>query len=198
MSNLLKEAREVINAKRKAKIKPGDFKNPRGYLLNCIKHSVPAQSYGTGIEKIFIKECRMIKETEKTSGDARVNPGPDEERLEIKASLANEKGGINFVQLRPHNNIDTYLLYYYDIDLNKQECFILPAHKVNIAILKWGGYAHGSIKKNGPITKMSINDNEYEYALRPNVKNQSDIIDYFRKRNLINKEEYKWIKKLMN
>ena len=192
LKTLLKEVREIRKNKTKRKAK--GFNNIRQYILTCLRFNTTAQSYGPGVETMVIKNCGLTKETDKDSGDART---PDGERLEIKFSAAGLNGQINFVQLRPHYNIDKYLLIYYDVELDKLETFLLCKQTVNEAIKDHGGgYAHGSVAKNGPITWKKITQENYEYCLRPNVKKQNSCIDFFPKNNLIDKEEYKWVKKL--
>ena len=93
---------------------------------------------------------------------------------EIKVSTGGkENNKFNYVQLRLNHKCE-YLLtaYYIDDDNIKQlgELFIFKLNKLNMKklILKFGGYAHGTIKKLGTITAKDLNDkNTKEYAIRP-------------------------------
>lgn len=93
---------------------------------------------------------------------------------EIKVSTGGkENNNFNYVQLRLNHKCDYILTaYYIDDDNIKQlgELFIFKLNKLNIKklILKFGGYAHGTIKKLGIITSKDLNyKNTKEYAIRP-------------------------------
>jgi hypothetical protein len=95
--------------------------------------------------------------------------------LEIKIS----NGGItnnrfNYVQLRMNHECD-YLLtaYYIDNenleDLGELYIFKLDKKQLRQIIYRYGGYAHGTVKKLGIITIDDLEDslNSKEYAIRP-------------------------------
>lgn len=98
-----------------------------------------------------------------------------ETNFEIKVSIGGKDNNkFNYVQLRI-NHICEYILtaYYIDDDnINELgELFVFKLNKENIKklILQYGGYAHGTIQKLGPITieDLENNLNDKEYALRP-------------------------------
>ena len=105
------------------------------------------------------------------NGDLMCN----ETNIEVKASnggKGNKK--FNFVQLRMNHTCE-YILTAYYIDytnLDKLgELYIFRMNKENIKslIVKYGGYAHGTIEKLGKITMEDLNyiNNQKEYAIRP-------------------------------
>lgn len=187
-----KHHRVISTRKNKKNIKPNKYNHIRDYSLDCLEHNISAQSYGPGVEKILIKKLNWHKDKRKNTGDAVTANG---DMVEIKFSIANMKGETNYVQIRPHYKANLYLLIYYSPELDKLEAFLLKKNYVKLAIYKFGGYAHGSIKTQGKITLKNIFNNSYEYAIRPNVIKNDAAIKYFRKYNLLNKEEYKWMKK---
>lgn len=102
----------------------------------------------------------------------------DLQRKKINYEIKVSNGGkdnnkFNYVQLRM-NHICNYLLTAYYIDdcnVKKMgELFIFKLNKLNMKklILKFGGYAHGTVKKLGKITAKDLgNKNNKEYAIRP-------------------------------
>ena len=92
---------------------------------------------------------------------------------EIKVSNGGkEHNKFNYVQLRTNHSCEYILTAYYIHDDNIEtngELFIFKLTKKNMIIEKYGGYAHGTIKKLGKITEEDLNDprNNKEYAIRP-------------------------------
>jgi len=95
--------------------------------------------------------------------------------FEIKVSIGGKDNNkFNYVQLRI-NHVCEYILtaYYIDDDnIDKLgELFIFKLNKENIKkiILQYGGYAHGTVQKLGPITLEDLENelNDKEYAIRP-------------------------------
>lgn len=64
---------------------------------------------------------------------------------------------------------------YYDDPFGKVFTFKIPAEDLYELIVDYGGYAHGTIKKNGKITKENLKGRGLEYALRvqPNAKRET-------------------------
>jgi hypothetical protein len=95
--------------------------------------------------------------------------------FEIKISNGGKThNNFNFVQLRCNHDCEYLLTAYYLSKKNLEklgELFIFKLNKNNIKdlILKYGHYAHGTIKKLGKINKESLENinNNKEYALRP-------------------------------
>ncbi len=189
MQDKLQLAREV--RKNKSKVKWQNYTTLRDYAIDCIIYGVSAQSYGPGAENLIKKFCNFKKETDDDSGDARRN----DTRIEVKFSLANPKQKINFVQIRPHYNVDYYLFVYYDITTDTLDSLFLPSKDLYKLIPDYGNYAHGSIKALGEITTESVENNEYEYAFRPEIKDDNKIMCELKKINVVNSKEWLWLKK---
>lgn len=98
-----------------------------------------------------------------------------ERNLEIKISNGGKTHDeFNYVQLRMNHMCEYLLTAYYlhesNLDSNGELfMFYLKKQDLKSLILKYGGYAHGTIKKLGPITESDLNDvtNDKEYAIRP-------------------------------
>lgn len=98
----------------------------------------------------------------------------DKINYEIKTSIGGKNNNkFNFVQIRLNHSCDYILTAYY---INKNnienfgELFIFKLKKEDMKniVLKYGGYAHGTIKKLGPITNETLNSNIHkEYQIRP-------------------------------
>jgi hypothetical protein len=100
-------------------------------------------------------------------GDLKCN----HKNIEIKISCGGKDNHkFNYVQLRINHVCDYILTAYYlnisNIDeLGEFFIFKLNKNEIKKLILKFGGYAHGTIDKLGAITKKDLDDNTY--ALRP-------------------------------
>lgn len=93
---------------------------------------------------------------------------------EIKVSTGGKDNNkFNYVQMRFNHNCEYLLTAYYinESNLRKMgELFIFKLTKLNMKklILKFGGYAHGTVKQLGKITDKDLNyKNNKEYAIRP-------------------------------
>lgn len=92
-------------------------------------------------------------------------------KIEIKVSLGDVNGQMNFVQLRPDHKIDFYVLLAYNLfegELGGIYWFICDPASLYSLLSEYGGYAHGTIEKLGPITSDNIYGRNCEYVLRPN------------------------------
>lgn len=140
--------------------------------LYCILKNVSAQEYGPLLENYIIVKKSFTKNTASLCiGDCT----KDEKSVEIKASLGGKKHDrFNWVQLRPSHEIDYYLFTAYHLcneNIEQHgELYIFRLSKENMVdlIVSFGGYAHGTKKEYGKITKESLKDvnNKKEYALR--------------------------------
>ena len=195
----LEEKQKILEQRKNKKlVKPKNFKSLKAYLWNCLKHSVTGQSYGPGTERwLTSNSSRLEKDKCKTAGDAKDLITGDS--YEIKFTIASLDGKTNYVQIRPHYNASHYFLGAFDPELDKLEFFVISKKDVVSIIAKHGGYAHGSKKTQGNITKENIKNNSYEYALRPNVKKDVDVsLQALRRANQINKPEWQWLKTIIN
>ena len=103
-----------------------------------------------------------------TSGDGRKNGI----NYEIKVSIHARNSIINFVQIRPDHDIQFYIFIAYNmyanVNLGKAHIFKVPSEAVYNMVVQYGGYAHGTIEVNGPITMDNLHGSNFEYALRVN------------------------------
>jgi hypothetical protein len=95
--------------------------------------------------------------------------------IEIKISNGGkENNKFNYVQLRMNHYCEYLLTAYYICNENLDqmgELFIFKLNKTDMKkiILKYGGYAHGTIQKLGKINQEDLENitNDKEYAIRP-------------------------------
>lgn len=140
--------------------------------IYCKYNSLSGQFTGPILEQYIKNKYNMTKnKASSCTGDLMCN----EINIEVKASNGGkENNKFNFVQIRINHNcqyiFSTYYIDYNNLD-NLGELFIFKLNKQNIKelILKYGGYAHGTIGVLGEITLEDLNDpnNIKEYALRP-------------------------------
>lgn len=140
--------------------------------IYCKNNNLSGQFTGPALEKYIKIKYKMTKNNASScNGDLQCN----EINVEIKASNGGkENNKFNFVQLRMNHNCE-YILTAYYLDYtnleNLGELYIFKLNKENIKplILKYGGYAHGTIGELGEITIEDLNDtnNQKEYSIRP-------------------------------
>lgn len=140
--------------------------------IYCKHNNLSGQYTGSVLEKYIKIKYKMTKNNVSScNGDLKCN----EVNVEIKTSNGGkENNKFNFVQLRMNHNCE-YILTAYYIDYanldNLGELYIFKLNKENIKplIVKYGGYAHGTIGDLGEITMKDLNDsnNPKEYSLRP-------------------------------
>ena len=95
--------------------------------------------------------------------------------IEIKVSNGGKDNNkFNYVQIRMNHTCDYILTAYYIHESNLDtlgELFIFRLNKKDMKsmILKYGGYAHGTVHKLGPITAEDLDNatNDKEYTIRP-------------------------------
>lgn len=135
-------------------------------------HNLTGQVSGPLIERYVGDKYGLAKNKPSVcNGDLCMN----NKNQEIKASLGGKNHDkFNFVQLRLNHDCDYIFIAYYISDTNLDEygelfTFKLDKRSLKKVIVKYGTYAHGTVKKLGPITKKSLNDliNNKEYAIRP-------------------------------
>ena len=153
--------------------------------IYCKINNLSGQFTGPVLEKYIKIKYKMIKNKPSLcNGDLKCN----EINVEIKASNGGkENNKFNFVQLRMNHNCVYILSAYYIDDANLDnlgELYIFKLNKENIKplIIKYGGYAHGTIEKLGEITMDDLNDtnNPKEYSLRPKYGEEcwSDLLKF--------------------
>ena len=137
-----------------------------------IRKYLPPQS--VDIETIIKNDLGINKAKDNQSGDGCKN----DINYEIKYSGHSKECKLNFVQIRPDHKIDYYIFIGYNMfenNIGKGYIFKIPSENVYELIIKYGGYAHGTTKKLGKITKENIKGRSVEYALRcnPNKKGKN-------------------------
>ena len=167
----LKRVLELSKCDHKIEImKEPDIKHAHSY---CKSLQLSGQVSGPLIEFYIKNKYKMIKNNASSCiGDLQHNATD----FELKISLGGDKthDKFNYVQLRMNHVCDYILTAFYLDDDNWNtggELFIFKLNKINIKnfILKYGGYAHGTVKKLGVITQEDLDDptNDKEYAFRP-------------------------------
>lgn len=143
--------------------------------IYCKINNLSGQVSGPLIEHFIKKKYNMIKNCSSLCiGDLKYN----NQNLEIKSSNGGKNHNkFNFVQIRMNHDCN-YLLTAFYLDENNLddlgELFIFKLLKNDIKqlILKYGSYAHGTVKSLGSINKIDLDNdkNKREYALRPIYK----------------------------
>jgi len=139
-------------------------------LQKCIlcKHQLSSQQWGPLLESFIKEKFNIGPAVDSVSGDGCSSKGLN---IEIKVSLGDKGGQLNFVQLRPDHTIDYYLFLGYNLfegKLGQTHWLLCPSKELYTLLPTYGGYAHGTISKLGDITMENIYGRGCEYALRPN------------------------------
>jgi hypothetical protein len=148
------------------------FKNEKTLLGKCILGRAYLTPQSTDLETICKKDLGIDNALNPTSGDGHKNGI----NYEIKASIHAKKSKINFVQIRPDHDIQSYIFIAYNMYENDTDgnahIFKIPSHIVYDLIIGFGGYAHGTCAVLGKITSDNIKGRNCEYSLRcnPNAK----------------------------
>jgi hypothetical protein len=145
--------------------------------IYCKINQLSGQVLGPLIEYYIQVKYKMIKNNSSLCiGDLQHN----QTNIEIKASNGGkENHKFNYVQLRMNHTCEYILTAYYIDEDNLEtmgELFIFRLNKADMKkiILKYGGYAHGTIQKLGAITEEDLNNptNDKEYAIRPKYEDK--------------------------
>jgi len=127
---------------------------------------LPPQSYGPNLESWVKEFLGLENKIDNLSGDS----SKGEETHEIKVSIENGSAGqFNFVQIRPHHKITHYIFVTYSVTKDEEFWLKVPSQELYELLPEFGGYAHGTVAAQGPITPASIVANKFEYALRPSM-----------------------------
>ena len=171
-------------------------KNEKDLLYKCIlcKTFMSPTEYGSELEKYLKNILNIKKAVNSVSGDGQ----KDNNNIEIKVSLSDNEGRLNYLQIRPDHFIDYYLFLAYNLkenDMGNVYIMIIPSQKIYDLIPEYAGYSHGTVEVFGKITSENIFGRNLEYSLRPNptksndtktkqlwnelIKYQIDISNYF-------------------
>ena len=140
--------------------------------IYCKIHKLSGQVTGPLIENFIKEKYNMEKNSASLCIGVLKHNGVD---VEIKVSTGGQSNNkFNYVQMRMNHTCE-YLLTAYYIDYsnleNEGELYIFRLKKDHLreAILQFGGYAHGTVKKLGRINMEDLlnGENDKEYALRP-------------------------------
>ena len=159
-------AQSVVQALRRGASQVQYVRSKGSLLEKCIysKSMLKPNSYGPLIEE-HIREALCMERSD--VGDGRVGG----HTIEIKVSLSDHRGRMNFVQLRPHQGVSFYVLVAWDMAdrdaLGKLWTLLVPAEDMHRLIVSHGHYAHGSLRELGPITPDTLASGQREFALRP-------------------------------
>jgi hypothetical protein len=140
--------------------------------MYCKYNNLSGQFTGPILEKYIKIKYGMTKNNASScNGDLKCN----DVNMEIKASNGGkENNKFNYVQLRMNHHCEyiftAYYISYENLD-TLGELFLFRLNKDNLKplIMKYGGYAHGTIGELGEITGADLDDitNQKEYAIRP-------------------------------
>jgi hypothetical protein len=136
-------------------------------LEKCVifrKYTTPQSNE---VEKLIKHDLVIDDKVDNVSGDGVKNG----ETFEIKVSLHTSTGMVSIRQIRPHHNVDYYIVLTYNLYESKEgvaRLFKVPSKNMYELVVRYGGYTHGTVKNNGIITSESVMNSEYEYSLTPN------------------------------
>jgi hypothetical protein len=153
--------------------------------IYCKINNLSGQITGPLIEYYIKTKYNMLKNGASLClGDLKHN----EANIEIKVSNGGKDNNkFNYVQLRMNHNCEYILTAYYINDFNLEnmgELFIFRLNKIEMKkiIFKYGGYAHGTKQKLGPITEEDLenttNDKEYAVHSKYGDKCWCDLLNF--------------------
>lgn len=142
----------------------------------CVLLRVFTSPQSTKSEEIIKKDLKISAPLNNVSGDGH----KEGKNYEIKVSIHDKKAKVNLRQIRPHHNIDFYIIVTFNLsqgEYGTAYIFKIPSQDLYSWIPEFGGYTHGTIERNGEITENSISDIsvDYEYSLTadPNGNNSN-------------------------
>jgi hypothetical protein len=138
----------------------------------CAVNRLSGQQYGPLLERYIRTKFKYSKpKASECAGDCAKNGTNTEVKVSLGGKTFTE---FNYVQLRPSHACDAYLLTAYHLSedtlASRGELYIFRVPKAEILeiIVSYGGYAHGTMREHGPITRESVSASDTkEYAIRP-------------------------------
>lgn len=172
--NVIDELKKLLNNDKNYKKEILKSKTIKDAHIYCKINNLTGQQMGPLIE-FYIKEkfCMKKNNASECIGDCRDRFMEDNE---IKASGGGKNhDSYNYVQIRVNHEIHNYIFtahYLTNDNISEHgELFLFKIKKDDLhrLIVKYGGYAHGTISKHGKITLEDLKkeNNSKEYALRP-------------------------------
>lgn len=138
----------------------------------CVLLRVYTSPQSTDAEKIIKRDLEIKNAEDNNSGDGIKNGL----KYEIKVSVHDVNCKVNIRQIRPHHNIDFYIIIAFNLfGGSKGEAYVfkIPANVIYELVVDYGGYTHGTVSKNGIVTIESISDkgtrHEYSLTADPNA-----------------------------
>ena len=128
----------------------------------------------TDAEKLIKLNLEIDDALDNISGDGIKN----DIKYEIKVSLHDLRCKVNIRQIRPHHDIDFYIIVAFNLFRGvrgQAHIFKIPSKIIYELIAEFGGYTHGTVAKNGIITEISVLGNKnksFEYSLSPDPNSQ--------------------------
>ena len=155
VNNLLEELQNGVD-KTKLKSEVINTTSTRSAFI-VSKATLSSQQYGAALESHIKTKFQWGGQTDNKSGDSTTPKG---NRIEIKCSIEDAKGGFNYVQIRPSHTVDYYLLANYSISTDEVIFLLCPKKEFVDLVVSNGQLAHGT------------NDASFEYkeyAYRPKM-----------------------------
>ena len=161
---------EIMNAKRYFKSKSGEEELYEHYkagnfnsLLRTYLHCTPPQSFGPRFEKFYIRKSGFKKiPSNLDRGDFYIENTNQYHEHKFSFAKVDSKSRFNFVQIRPHQAIEGYVLEVLSEEHGKMFTFNVPKSAMSLLLDEFGGLAHG--------TKDAVKENSRkEYALRGRI-----------------------------
>ena len=162
------------NIRMEGKEKKFGFDLPLKQFLKVMFLYFTPQSYGSRIENRLLLECNLKKiPSSNDKGDFITS---DKLYGEIKISFKTIKNVYNFVQIRLHQNCDTYVLYAIDTDDDfKTYSFIIPKKDIEFVLKKFkASNCHGVMKN-----KIDISQIELRFSVTHSDDNWKYLCDNF-------------------
>lgn len=140
------------------------------------------QSYGIRLENLFKKKHSFNNKTDNESGDAEKNGW----KIEIKHSLGSSSGCWSFQQLRPHHDVDYYILGAYDENVDELYYFVVPSDIMYEICKIHGAASHGTQQNNKQQKNIELGlwtGKNYQSwkKLQQYLIEEDDIDEYFNK-----------------
>lgn len=169
-----------------------DETNTLKKLILC-KKFLSSQQWGPLLETFTKNKFCINNKKDSVSGDGTI--GNNNVEIKISLGVNKDESMFNFVQIRPDHNIDYYIFLVYVLEedeLGKDYWFLVKSDELYNLLPKYGGYAHGTVQKQGKISEDNIYGRNCEYALRPKVgselwnifmkfnKSEEELVDIFK------------------
>jgi hypothetical protein len=143
-------------------------------FLKIMHGYITPQSYGSRIQNRLLKEYNLIKvPSSLDKGDAKNN---NQKHGEIKISYKDVENRFHFVQIRPYQKCNFYLLYTIDPDDNYSTItFIILEDNINEVLKKFGATNCHGVSKN----KLDKTKEELRFSVEKNTDAWKYLIDNF-------------------